>query len=268
MIEKYSGFTIISIENQKKQRKLFKPIDIIYKPTKNNEIEPVSYFSDDFAKAYSSLHSKCKKGLKRSRQAFQCFNCKKFFIAEAGQKRHMENCSGKSGIVYNFNNQCLISYQYNKRDIPFVVYFDFETTAPTDKCLEPEQKKRFVVSYVMIVAFHPALKLDRIIIYRSFAHSVEQLTSLHYFSREQMSFIEPHLINMLRDMAFDVCKRKSKNTVGQMFSIESAIVKKTLLKRFNSKFRQRFEKLNPIEKLRFERSRPKNWGKDVSFVNL
>ena len=53
----------------------------------------------------------------------------------------MENCSGKSDIVYNFNNQCLISYQYNKGDIPFVVYFDFETTAPTDKCLEPEQKK-------------------------------------------------------------------------------------------------------------------------------
>ena len=34
LIEKFSGFTVISIENQKKQRKLFKPIDIIYKPTK------------------------------------------------------------------------------------------------------------------------------------------------------------------------------------------------------------------------------------------
>ena len=34
----------------------------------------------------------------------------------------------------------------------------------------------------MIVAFHPALKLDRIIIYRSFAevlHSLEQLTTLN-----------------------------------------------------------------------------------------
>ena len=35
LIEKYSGFTIISIENQKKQGKLFKPIDIIYKTTKS-----------------------------------------------------------------------------------------------------------------------------------------------------------------------------------------------------------------------------------------
>ena len=109
MIEKYSGFTIISIENQKKQRKLFKPIDIIYKPTKNIEIEPVCYFSTDIAKAYSSLHSKGKRGLTRSHQAFQCFYCNRFFIVEARQKRHMENCSGKPGVVYNFNNQCLFS---------------------------------------------------------------------------------------------------------------------------------------------------------------
>ena len=64
----------------------------------------------------------------------------------------------------------------------------------------------FVVSYVMIVAFHPALKLDRIIIYRSFAHSIEQLTTLDYFSWEQITFIEPHLINKLKDMAFEVFK--------------------------------------------------------------
>ena len=145
---------------------------------------------------------------------------------------------GKPGVVYNFNNQCLITYQDNfhtKDDFPFVVYFDFETNAPTDNCLDPEQKKMFVVSYVMIVAFHPALKVDRIIIYRSFAHSIKQLTTLDYFSREQITFIEPHLINMLKDMAFEVSKRKCKNSVGQMFSIESALVKKTLLKWFNAK---------------------------------
>ena len=132
--------------------------------------------------------------------------------------------------------------------------------------MNPEQKKMFVVSYVVIVAFHPALKLDRIIIYRSFAHSVEQLTSLHYFSRQQKRFIEPHLINMLRNMAFDNCETKCKNSVGQMFSIESVMVRKTQLKCFNSKYRRRFEKLNPIQKLRFERSYPINWAKDKCVI--
>ena len=88
----------------------------------------------------------------------------------------------------------------------------------------------------MIVAFHPALKLDRITIYRSFVYSIKQLTSLDYFSWEQITFIEPHLINMLKDMAFEVSKRKCKNSVGQMFSTESTLVKKTLLKWFNAEF--------------------------------
>ena len=96
----------------------------------------------------------------------------------------MENCSGKARS-YNFNNQNLISLQDNlhaKGDVSFVIYFDFERAAPTDNCLDAEQKKMFVVSYVMTVAFHPELKLDRIIIQRSLARSVEQLTSLEYFT--------------------------------------------------------------------------------------
>ena len=59
-------------------------------------------------------------------------------------------------MISNFDNQNLISYQDNfraKGDIPFVIYFDFETTAPTDNCFDPEQKKMFVFSYVMIVTF-------------------------------------------------------------------------------------------------------------------
>ena len=175
----------------------------------------------------------------------------------------MENCSGKPWVVYNFNNQCLISYQdnfQNKGDVPFTIFFDF------DNCLDPEQKKIFVVSYVMIVAFHPALKLDRIIIYRSLAHPIEQLRTLNYFSRERISFIELHLINMLRDVAFDVSKRKCKNSVGQMFSIESAMVKKYLLKWFNIKRRGIFEKINPVDKLRFERLHPINWKKDKCVI--
>ena len=79
----------------------------------------------------------------------------------------------------------------------------------------------------MIVAFHPELKLDRIVIQRSFVHSIEQLTRLDYFTREQITFIDHSFIKMLKDMAFEVAKRRCKNSIGQMFSIESALVKKT-----------------------------------------
>ena len=84
----------------------------------------------------------------RAHKCYQCYYCNKFSIQEMRQKRHMANCSGRPEVVYNFNNQNLISYQDNfhaKCDVPFVNYFDFETTAPTDNCLDPEQKKMFVV---------------------------------------------------------------------------------------------------------------------------
>ena len=268
LIEKYSGFRVISIEFERKQRKLFKPIDIIYKPTKSIEIEPLCYFSDDISKAYSFLHS-VGENMTRVLKCYQCYYFNKFFIQEMRQKRHMANCSGRAGVVYDFNNQNLISYRYDfhtKGDVPFVIYFDFETTAPTDNCLDPEQKKMFVVSYVMIVAFNPELNLERIIIQRSFAHSIDQLTSLNYFTREQITFIDQSLIKMLKDMAVEVSKRRCKNRIGQMFSIESALIKKTLLKWFNQKFKRQFNKINPIKKLRYESKNPINWKEDKCVI--
>ena len=67
-------------------------------------------------------------------------------------------------------------------------------------------------------------------------------------------------------MAVHVSKKKCKNSIGQMFSIESAMVKITLLKWFNIKIRRRFEKINPVDKLRFERLHPINWKKDKCVI--
>ena len=137
-------------------------------------------------------------------------------------------------MVYNFNNQNLISYQDNfhsKCDIPFVIYFDFETTAPTANCLDPE------------------LQINQIVIQRSFAHSIEQLTNLNYSTQEEIKFLDNTLLKMLRDMAFDVSKRKCKNNMGQMFCIENALVKKTILQWFNKKNKQQFVEMSPIKKL-------------------
>ena len=102
----------------------------------------------------------------------------------------------------------------------------------------------------MIVVFNLELNLERIITQRSSAHPTDQLTTLNYFTREQITFIDQSLIKMLKDMAFEFAKRRCKNSVGQMFSIESPLVKKTLLKWFNQKFKHQFHKINAIKKLR------------------
>ena len=48
------------------------------------------------------------------------------------------------GIIYSFNNKNLITFEDNfksKGDVLMTMYFDFETTAPTDNCFDPEPKK-------------------------------------------------------------------------------------------------------------------------------
>ena len=120
----------------------------------------------------------------------------------------------------------------------------------------------FVVSYVIIVTFHPALKLNRIIIQRSYVHSLEQLTSLNYFSEDQMKFIDVKIIRQLKDIATNVTKRKCKNTMNQMFCIESSSVKKTFLDSFNKKYRTQYLEISTFVKMQYERNNPENWRDD------
>ena len=71
---------------------------------------------------------------------------------------HIKVCVGKEGIVYTFKKGKIISFQDNfkyLRDVPFTVYFDFETTTGNVVFLDP---KMFFASYFQIYLFHPSLK--------------------------------------------------------------------------------------------------------------
>ena len=71
---------------------------------------------------------------------------------------------------------------------------------------------------------------------------------------------------MLKDCANEVSKRRCKNSLGQMFSVESALLKKTLLKWFNAKFKQTFTEIKPITKLSFESDNKIDWQKDKCVI--
>lgn len=118
----------------------------------------------------------------------------------------------------------------------------------------------------MIAAFHPLLKLDRIIVYRSFAHDLNQLSTVSYFTREQINFVHTYLTNMSKDYASELSKKKCRNNLGRMFSVESALVKKTLLKWFNAKFKRTFVTVDPFAKMRFEATNKINWQKDKCVI--
>ena len=53
------------------------------------------------------------------------------------------------------------------------LYFDFETTAATDNCFDPEQKKMFVMSSVLIVAYPHLNSILKNLLYK-------EVTGTHY----------------------------------------------------------------------------------------
>ena len=95
-----------------------------------------------------------------------------------------------------------------KGDLPALAYIDFETTAPTNNCFYPKQKSMLVAFYVIIIAFHPKLKMDRVIIQRSFEHSLKKLATINYLMNDQMSFVDVNLIKQLKDSALNVHGKK------------------------------------------------------------
>ena len=184
----------------------------------------------------------------------------KFLLEINKHATHIKNCSGIPGVIYNNNTQNLVTLQDNyqgKGGLPFSICFDFETTSPTDaKWLNPEDLKMFVVSYVMIIAFHPALNIDKILIERSYAHSEKDLPNLNYLTNKQLQFTKPELVKKQYVIAISVSKRESKNAMGEMFCIESALVKKTLLAWFNKKYASRFKEIGSFEKLQYRKNNP------------
>ena len=71
----------------------------------------------------------------------------------------------------------------------------------------------FVVSYVLVIAFHQALNFNRIIIQISFSHSLEELTTINYLNDDQMKFIDLQILNQFKDITIDVSNRRCKNTI-------------------------------------------------------
>ena len=142
IIEKFNGFNIVRIESDRKLRQKMPLVDINYKPIKKEDKIIECFFSSQINLAYKTSFSENQK-LKHS-TAFQCYFCSNYYSRKDKFDRYIEHCTGKPGYVYNFNILNLLTFKENlkfQRDIPATIYIDFETTAPTNDCLDPETRK-------------------------------------------------------------------------------------------------------------------------------
>ena len=261
IIERFNGFTIVRLEFDNQIRKEFTPIDIVYKPVIKLPAILNCFFTKQLHLAYKAVYNEKTKWEKlTSTCAFQCYFCGKFWTRKPRLEQHMKNCVGKPGFVYNFQTRNLLSFEENlkfKRDVPLTTYIDFETTAPTDCCLDPESNKMNVISYVIILAFHPKLQLPRVIIERSFGHSLEKLCQIDYLTTEQLNYKDMVTVKQLRDCALAVHKKTNKLAVSEMFCTEIRFATDCLLAWYHMKYKN--VELTSFAKSEFEREHPINW---------
>ena len=145
IIENFHSYEFIIKDLKSKEKEDFQTIDIVYEPVGNENELVVCCFTDNIHLVYRNFVNKKEKGEDKisNLTARQCH----YFV-----------CVAKEGIVYTFENGKIISFQDNFRylgDVPFTVYFDFETTTGDVVLLCP---KIFFVSYFQIYSFHPSLK--------------------------------------------------------------------------------------------------------------
>ena len=102
-------------------------------------------------------------------------------------------------------------------EVPFTVYFDFETTTRDRIFHNP---KMFVISYCIIYVFHASLNLDKIVIFRSFPQKTDKIQNLDHFQEEHISYFDGITFQQLKDAATSVLVREKSTLLYELFSVE------------------------------------------------
>ena len=68
----------------------------------------------------------------------------------------------------------------------------------------------FAVSYALVFAWNPKLKLDRQIVVRGFNHSLEELGDMSYLPLEQLALRNQKTAEQLNDAVANVYRKKKK----------------------------------------------------------
>ena len=133
-------------------------------------------------------------------------------------QKHTKICVAKEEIVYTFENGKIISFQDNFRhlgDVPFTVYFDFETTTRDVVFSDP---KMIVVSYCQIYSFYSSLNLGKIVIFRSFQQSLDEIYDLSHFRQKDIPYFDKVTFVQLKDAATAVLAREKSTSLAELLN--------------------------------------------------
>ena len=181
----------------------------------------------------------------------------KYFAKNNEQmKKHLDVCAAKEEISYCFENDQIIAFQDNFKyqgNVPFTVYFDFETTTVHTVFFDP---KMFIVSYCEIYTIHPSLNLEKLVIVRSFQQNAEEIYHLSHFKREHNEFFDRTTFYQLKDTATAVLTHKKLTSLAKLFSLELKLAIDTLSNWFSNRIKPKFIELHCIKKQVFIKENP------------
>ena len=251
VLEKFNGYEIIRHELARQKKTEFVRIDIVYEPVYIENVLVPCFFTDQIFLAYKSYIDRVEKEEKQitHRTVRQCHYCENYFTKnDDTMKKHLQVCAAKEGITYSFDNGQIIAFQDNFRyldDVPFTVYFDFETNPGNSVFFDP---KMFVVSYCQIYSFHPALDLDKIVIFKSFQQSAEEMYDLNQLKQEHVAFFNKTTFLQLKDGASAVLAREKSTSLAELFLVELKFTIGILNDWFSNVIKPKFFELEDIKK--------------------
>ena len=114
--------------------------------------------------------------------------------------------------MYKFNDQNVQTFEDNYKfmgEVPFSIYFDFETTCGKKSFEFDNESELWLVCYAFAVAFNTMLKLDRIFVETSFSHTYNDFSDINYFPNELLHYFNPMNARQLKGCAKNVYKKKT-----------------------------------------------------------
>ena len=126
----------------------------------------------------------------------------------------------------------------------------------------------FAVSYALVFAWNPKLKLDRQIVVRGFNHSLEELGDMSYLSLEQLALRNQKTTEQLNDTVASVYRKKKKNAIVEIFNIELKFACEILNKWFQYKIKPNKMSISNIERINFNRNNPEQQRANVIYANV
>ena len=176
----FNGMHTIRSISHNTVRKEYKPVYIFIDCSVSMKHFDNFYFSIDPRSTFIGHYSDDRRNTKRN-PAYQCHYCDCFFRYWKKSNKHIKHCFGRPGFVYTFqdeNLECYENYIKHKKDFPFTVVGDLETT--TGYISEIEGGSMFASSYCLMFNFHPKLKMTPITCLRSFGQNEEELKNIPY----------------------------------------------------------------------------------------